>query len=447
MPGSSLVSRLRAALPRGNSLPDAEWRRRHRLLLVVLWLHVVALPLFGLAMGVAPARCLLWAGVIAAAAVLCTVERNHRRWWVSATMSLGLLTCSAVFVSFWDGRVEAEFHFFVVIVLLTLYEAWLPFLLAAGFVAVWRWSLVDAAFVAAAGAAALVAWRLNEDVRERHRRARERAVTAERALAASALELRRYAAELERSNADLEQFAAIASHDLSEPLHTVAGFLHLLEQRYGAQLDAPAREFIGYAQDGTDRMQRLIDDLLAYARLGREQPPHVRVDLESVARQASAALQSRVEATGARVEIGPLEAVVGDAAQLGQVLQNLLANALKFTRPGEPPRVEVSMRRDAEECWVLVADHGIGIDPEARARVFEMFHRLHGIDRYAGTGLGLAIVARVVEQHDGRIRVEDTAGGGATIAFTLTPAPAGPPAAPEPEPKPQNEAALEAAGA
>ncbi len=441
-PERSLVSRLRALLPRGNSLPDAEWRRRHRLLLAVLWVQVLALPVFGLTQDVPVWRCLLWGAVIAAPAVVCTVARNHRAWWVSASMSIGLLTCSAVLVAFWHGQTEAHFHFFVMVVLLTLYEEWLPFLIAAAYVALhhgivgvlypdevydhesavlhpWEWAAVHAGFVAAAGAAAVLAWRLNEDVRDERQAALERAVAAERALGVSTYELQRYAGELERSNSELQEFAYVASHDLSEPLHTVTGFLGLLERRYGGELDDRARGYIHRAVDGTARMQQLIDGLLAYSRLTREEPLREPVALDEVVATALALLQGRVDATGAAVAIGQLPVVLGDRAQLTQAVQNLIANALKFARPGEPPSLSIDARRDGDAWELRVADHGIGIPPQERTRVFQMFHRVHGRDRFDGTGLGLAITERIVIRNGGRIAIEETPGGGATFVVAL----------------------------
>jgi signal transduction histidine kinase len=434
-PDASLVTRMRRALPRGNSLPDAEWKRRHRLLLVVLWLHVVALPVFGLLQGIAVGACLLWGAVIAVFALVCTIGRHTRAWWVSATMSVGLLTCSAVLIAFWHGQTEAHFHFFVVVVLLTLYEEWLPFLIAAAYVALhhgivgvidpqdvydhasatahpWRWAAIHAGFIVAAGMAALLAWRLNEDVRDEARRTLDRAVAAEQALAASAL-------ELQRSNAELTHFASVASHDLSEPLRTISGFMHLLEQRYGTELDERGRAFVAHALDGAERMQRLIDGLLAYARVGHAAPPADRVELETVAQAAIDALGARVAETRATIVLGDLPAVRGDADQLDQALQNLLSNALKFGRPGVPPTVEIEARLEGGDWCVMVADHGIGIPPEHREQVFQMFHRLHGLDAYDGAGMGLAIVERIVERHGGRVRAEATPGGGATFLLTL----------------------------
>jgi light-regulated signal transduction histidine kinase (bacteriophytochrome) len=349
-------------------------------------------------------------------------------------MAVGLLTCSAVLIAFWHGQIEAHFHFFVVVVLLTLYEEWLPFLIAAAYVALhhgivgvidpgdvydhasatahpWRWAAIHAGFIVAAGIAALLAWRLNEDVRDEARRSLERAVAAEQALAASAV-------DLQRSNAELTHFASLASHDLSEPLRTISGFMRLLEQRYGTEIDERGRAFIAHALDGADRMQRLIDGLLAYSRVSHAAPPADRVELEAVAQAAIDALGARVAETRATIVVGDLPAVRGDADQLDQLLQNLLSNALKFRRPGVPPTVRIDARREGGDWCLVVADHGIGIPHEQREQVFQMFHRLHGLDTYAGAGMGLAIVERIVQRHGGHVRAAPTPGGGATCLVT-----------------------------
>ncbi|HEY3190895.1 MAG TPA: histidine kinase dimerization/phospho-acceptor domain-containing protein, partial [Solirubrobacteraceae bacterium] len=353
-----LLRRARAALPRGNSLPAAEWARRHRFLLALLWLHALAIPLFGVSQGYGILHCLLEGGVVAAIAAAGTLAPDRKR--ASALVALGLLTSSALLVHFSHGVIEAHFHFFVVIVLLTLYEDWLPFLLAAGYVALhhgvmgaidpgsvynhadavahpWKWALIHAGFIAAAGAGALVAWRWNEDVREERQLALDRAVAAEHALAGAN-------AELQRSNAELEQFAYVASHDLSEPLRTVSGFVQLLRRRYGGQWGEDADAFMEHAVGGTERMQQMIDGLLDYSRVGREDLLREEVDLGAVAAEALDALRARVEETGAHVATGELPCVTGDRRQLGRVVQNLLSNALKFS-DGAPPRVELAATR------------------------------------------------------------------------------------------------------
>jgi signal transduction histidine kinase len=225
--------------------------------------------------------------------------------------------------------------------------------------------------------------------------------------------------ELERSNADLEAFAYVASHDLSEPLRTVAGFVSLLERRYAGALDARAREFIRFAVDGVERMQAMIDDLLLYARAGTIDLRREEVALADVVAAALRDLEGAQARRGASVEVGDLPVVRADPGQLQRVFQNLLANAIKFTAPGIAPRVAVSGHR-ADGTWeIAVADNGIGIDLAQAERVFEMFARLHGRTQYGGTGLGLAISRRIVERHGGRLWFEPNPSGGSVFRLTL----------------------------
>jgi signal transduction histidine kinase len=226
--------------------------------------------------------------------------------------------------------------------------------------------------------------------------------------------------ELERSNADLEAFAYVASHDLAEPLRSVAGFVSLLERQYGEALDERAREFIGYAVDGVERMQAMIDDLLLYARAGTADVRRERVAAGDVVAAALRDLGPAVNECGASVEVGELPEVRADPGQLRRVFQNLLGNAIKFTAPGVAPRVSVTGRA-ADGGWELaVADNGIGIDPAQAERAFEMFARVPGrAGSYRGTGLGLAISRRIVERHGGRLWVEPNVGGGSVFRLTL----------------------------
>lgn len=226
-------------------------------------------------------------------------------------------------------------------------------------------------------------------------------------------------AELQRSNAELAQFAYLASHDLKEPLRMVASYVELLARRYEGRLDATADEFIRYALDGTARMRALIDDLLDYCRIDAAPRPFTDVDLAVVVERVVSTLQPAIDAAGALVRVGPLPVVRGDHAQLEQVVQNLLTNALKFVRPGQTPAVEVAARRAGDEWIVSVADNGIGVEPRFAERIFGMFQRLHPRDVYPGTGIGLAICKRVVERHGGRIWVEPAPGGGSIFSFTI----------------------------
>jgi signal transduction histidine kinase len=234
------------------------------------------------------------------------------------------------------------------------------------------------------------------------------------------VERERSRAELERSNADLEAFAYVASHDLAEPLRSVAGFVALLERQYGDRLDDRAREFIAYAVDGVERMQRMIDDLLLYARAGTTELRCERVELGEVVAGALRDLETAVTERGATVDVSELPAVSGDAGPLQRVFLNLLGNAIKFTAPGVTPRVSVTGRTAGRGAEIAVADNGIGIDPADVDRAFEMFARIPGgSGEYQGTGLGLAISRRIVERHGGRLWVEPNPGGGSVFRLGL----------------------------
>lgn len=228
----------------------------------------------------------------------------------------------------------------------------------------------------------------------------------------------RYALELERSNRDLEQFAYVASHDLQEPLRMVTSFLQLLARRYEGHLDETADQYIGFAVDGAQRMRRLIDDLLSYSRVGTRGNPFERVDLAAVTRNVLQDLAEAIKDAEATIEVGAMPVVDGDPSQLGQVLQNLIGNALKF-HGDDPPRLHVHAEVVDSTYVVTVEDHGIGIPPEHNERIFIIFQRLHGRDEYPGTGMGLAISKKIVERHGGRLWVEAPDHPGTAMRFSL----------------------------
>ena len=235
------------------------------------------------------------------------------------------------------------------------------------------------------------------------------------------VERERARGELERSNADLEAFAYVASHDLAEPLRSVAGFVALLERQYGDRLDDRAREFIAYAVDGVERMQRMIDDLLLYARAGTTDLRVQRVAAGDAGRRRAARPRDAPWPSTARSSTSAtLPTLRGDPGQLQRVFQNLLGNAIKYTAPGVAPRVVVSGATADAGAEIAVADNGIGIDPAQVERAFEMFARIPGrAAQYQGTGLGLAISRRIVERHGGRLWMEPNAGGGSVFRLTL----------------------------
>jgi signal transduction histidine kinase len=227
------------------------------------------------------------------------------------------------------------------------------------------------------------------------------------------------ARELARSNAELEQFASVASHDLQEPLRKVASFCQLIEQRYGSELDERGRQYVEFAVDGAKRMQQLINDLLAFSRVGRNAADQPVVACDDVLLQALASLSSAIEESDAEIVAGPLPQVRGEPALLAAVFQNLIGNAVKFRGEGRP-HVELGAER-ADGEWVFsCADDGIGIEPEYAERIFLIFQRLHPKDEYAGTGIGLAMCRKIVEYHGGRIWLETAATDRrTTFRFTL----------------------------
>ena len=225
-------------------------------------------------------------------------------------------------------------------------------------------------------------------------------------------------AELRRSNENLEQFAYVASHDLQEPLRMMASYSELLERRYRDRLDADASEFIAFIVDGAVRMQRLINDLLAYSRVGRTGTRDEPVDCNAVLVKVKDGLAATIEETHAVVEGEPLPVVIGSESQLFQLFQNLVGNAIKFHGP-EPPRVHVSATQRSGKWLFSVKDNGIGIEPQYAERIFQVFQRLHARGEYPGTGIGLAICKKIVESGGGRIWVESEPGHGSTFLFTL----------------------------
>jgi two-component system, sensor histidine kinase and response regulator len=230
--------------------------------------------------------------------------------------------------------------------------------------------------------------------------------------------LARQTEELERSNAELEQFAYVASHDLQQPLRMVASYTALLADEYEGQLDEQADRWIGYAVDGAKRMQQLVDDLLAFSRLGRELKAFASIDLQEVVDLALLNLEVAIKESGAVVTHGALPVVTGDRGQLLQLIQNLVANSIKF-HGDEPPTVHVGAVLVGDMWRVSVRDNGIGIDAAYLERVFLIFQRLHGRKKYEGSGMGLAIAKKIVERHGGQISIESEPGTGTTIHFTL----------------------------
>jgi diguanylate cyclase (GGDEF)-like protein len=229
-------------------------------------------------------------------------------------------------------------------------------------------------------------------------------------------ERERFTAELSRSNADLAGFAQVAAHDLRSPLQAVIGFSELLERRYGSVLDETGREFLEHIVDAAHRMDTLIESLLSYSRVGTAASAVEAVDLGEVLTSVRSALLGEITATGALVRAGNLPTISGDRTQFSQLLQNLVGNAIKFVAPGVVPQIQVSAEREATGWRLDVIDNGIGVPPEQRAQIFEMFNRGDERTDYSGTGVGLAVCQRVMQRRGGHITVDDVPGGGSRFS-------------------------------
>lgn len=243
--------------------------------------------------------------------------------------------------------------------------------------------------------------------------------------------LERANADLMRSNRELETFAAIASHDLQEPLRKIQAFGDRLETRYAHLLPEDGRMYLQRMRADAGRMQTLINDLLAYSRIGNTSAPFTPVDLARTVTNVLDDLDSRIRHTDTRIHVGELPVIQADASQMHQLMQNLIGNAIKFQRPDTPLEISISAARvegngqdahsqaRAADWKISIADNGIGFDPRHRDRIFHMFERLHGRDAYSGTGIGLAICRRIAERHSGTIDATGRPGEGATFVVTL----------------------------
>jgi PAS domain S-box-containing protein len=231
--------------------------------------------------------------------------------------------------------------------------------------------------------------------------------------------LKFYTASLERSNRELQDFASVASHDLQEPLRKIQAFSDRLKARSGPALDETARDYLDRIQNAAARMQTLVNDLLTFSRVTSRAQPFSPTDLARVAREVLSDLETRLEQTNGRVELGDLPVIEADATQMRQLLQNLIANALKFHRSDAPPVVKVACERDGDFVRLLVADNGIGFDEKYLDRIFTIFQRLHVREQYEGTGVGLAVCRKIAHRHNGTITARSQPGAGATFIVTL----------------------------
>lgn len=231
--------------------------------------------------------------------------------------------------------------------------------------------------------------------------------------------LARHAEDLARSNAELQQFASVASHDLQEPLRMVSFYTQLLAKRYQGKLDADADEFIGYVLEGAKRMAHLIKHLLEYSRVSARKPELAPIDCEEIFRLSVENLKVALTEANATVTHDPLPSITGDASQLGQLLQNLIGNAIKYRSPERLPKIHVSVQEKPGEWLFAVSDNGIGIEPQYFETIFVIFQQLHGRNKYPGSGVGLATCRRIVERHRGRIWVDSKPGEGSMFYFTI----------------------------
>ncbi len=245
-------------------------------------------------------------------------------------------------------------------------------------------------------------------------------------------ELRLTAAQLVRSNSDLNDFAAVASHDLQEPLRKIMAFGDRLKTKCGPALGETGLDYLSRMSHAAGRMQRLIQDLLTLSRVTSKGQPFAEVDLQEVLRGVVSDLELRIEQSGARIEIGPMSKIDADALQMRQLFQNLLSNALKFQRPGAEPIVQISGKvlevqepqipgaaPGEEVCQIMIEDNGIGFDPKYAEKIFTVFQRLHGKLEYEGTGIGLAVVRKIADRHGGIVSAKSAEGEGATFIVTL----------------------------
>ncbi len=250
-------------------------------------------------------------------------------------------------------------------------------------------------------------------------RANDLVVEANARLADSNQQLERRAKELARSNAELEQFASIASHDLQEPLRKVRTFTERVREVDADTLSDRGMEYLQRANASAERMQRLIEDLLVFSRVAMQTRPFGPVDLNAVTTDVLEDLDDLVRRSGARVVVGELPTINADAPQMRQLLQNLISNALKFRREDVPPEVRVSARVGEDHVELVVADNGIGFDPQYSRRIFRVFERLHGRGAYPGTGIGLALCRKIAERHGGTVDAHSVPGVGSTFTVTL----------------------------
>jgi signal transduction histidine kinase len=432
-----IIASLKRGLPRGRAIPAADWARRHKQLLAVLWLHVPGVPLFGLLMGWPLLHSFEDMGVIAACAALATSGRLGRTMR-TLLVTIGLLGTSMMMVHLGHGDTTMHFHFFVAIAFLSLYGEWLPFLVAlamvvfhhgvlgvlepqsiydhqAAFSNPWGWALVHGLFVLAASLANLTGWHYIERAHSEAEDELRRALDIEH----QAVER---LTELDRARND---FVSTVSHELRTPLTSMLGYLELFSDGDLGEVSDDAHHALGVMERNARRLNGMVEDLLAVSTdLGASGHSTRRLDLAELTGAAVRRYQIAALAGGLKLEADVRKAEVdGDAELLDRLLGNLLTNALKFSHPGG--EVGVRVARIRESVVLEVADTGIGIPVEEQHLLFSRFFRssLSRQSEIQGPGLGLVVVNRIVELHQGTIGVTSSPGVGTTVTVTL-PAPA-----------------------
>ncbi len=412
-------------LPSGRSLPDEIWRPRHRAILALLWLHVVGVALFAVWSGTAVHT--LSEGLAIAVLTLLAGRSERGRRFQSAMASLALMTASAVIVHVSGGYVEAHFHFFVAIAIVALYQDWLPFLFASGYVLIhhgligtlypeavfnhpsawadpWFWAAIHGGFVLAASAVSLIHWHLNEAYRSQAEHQEAGRTAAEAAVRAR------------------DELLAVAAHELRTPMTSLRGYtqLTLRRQRQGATVDENTRLALEVVDSQAAKLTRLVEQLLDMSRIqaGKLTLTRQDIDIVELARGVVEAA-SRQSADHPISLHGQASAVASiDALRIEQVLINLVDNAIKYSPNGGQIDVHVTCPT-SDEVQIAVRDHGIGIAPEHRQQIFDRFYQAVGAESLRGLGLGLHISRQIVELHGGEIRAEFPDDGGSCFIVRL----------------------------
>ena len=424
-PGLSAVRAAWAALPRGTSLAPDVWEHRHRLIVALVWAHVVGLAVFGWLTGDSLVHGALHGAVVAVFAALGGLTRLNRLAR-SSFASVGLVTASATLVHISGGYIEMHFHFFLVVGVMAFYQEWTPFLVAIAFVVVhhgvvgvlapadvynhpsawnrpWAWALIHGVFVLGASAVSVTAWRLNESAHGR--------------LEAANAALQDQTRELRSKNAELDQIISSSYHDFKAPLVAAHGIAGTLLDTYGPVLDARGVHLLERMQANVTLMESLTVNLRMLAGVGRRNDLGEPVALADIVAEVLVDLAEPIQARGVTVVVKGTGTFWAVRRDLRNVFAHLLSNAVQYLGTAPAPAVEIgTVARDgALECYVR--DNGIGIDPAYHAKVFETFQRLRQVPG-EGAGLGLSIVKKIVEAAGGRIWVTSAPMQGATFWFT-----------------------------